>query len=256
MAKVTIKSEKEIELMRKSCRIVSEVLRLLGTSIAPGVTTGALDRIAEEYIQSQGGKPAFKGYGSDKRNLFPAAICASIDNEVVHGIPNGRELREGEIISIDVGVKKHGYYGDGAWTFAVGEISEEKRRLLQVTEEALYKGIAQARPGNRVYDISSVVQKFVEAQGFSVVKELVGHGVGRDLHEEPAVPNFVPSGSSSGVSLKPGMTLAIEPMVNSGVDKVRVHTDGWTVMTYDGKPSAHFEHTILITEDEPEILTK
>ena len=256
MPRVSIKSEREIKLMRVSCRIVSDVLRLLGSAIAPGVTTGGLDRIAEEFIRSQGGDPAFKGYGNDRRNLFPAAICASIDNQVVHGIPDGRVLREGEIISLDVGVKKDGYYGDGAWTFAVGDISEQKRHLLHVTEEALYEGIRQARAGNRVRDISAAVQKYVEARGFSVVKELVGHGVGKFLHEEPAVPNFVQAGNSGSMTLRPGMTLAIEPMVNVGTDRVKVHTDGWTVLTEDGKPSAHFEHTILITEDEPEILTK
>lgn len=256
MARVVIKSEKEVAFIRESCRIVGDVLRLLRSAVAPSVTTGALDRMAEDYIRSQGAEPAFKGYGSDKHNLFPAAICVSIDDQVVHGIPNGRELREGEIISIDVGVKKHGYYGDGAWTVAVGKISEEKRRLMNVTEEALYKGIARARAGNRVYDISAAVQKFVEGHGFSVVKELVGHGVGKNLHEEPAVPNFVPRDTSGGGNLKAGMTLAIEPMVNAGTDRVRVHADGWTVLTEDGQPSAHFEHTVLITEDEPEILTK
>lgn len=256
MAKVNIKSKPEIELMRESCRIVAEVLRLLAGVIAPGVTTGELDTIAEDYIRSQGGEPAFKGYGSDKRNLYPAAICASIDNQVVHGIPDGHELQEGEIISIDVGVKKNGYYGDGAWTFAVGRISEEKRRLMRVTEEALYKGIAKARSGNGVYEISAVVQQYVESNGFSVVKELVGHGVGRKLHEEPSVPNFVPHDHSGGERLKAGMTLAIEPMVNAGTARVKVHADGWTVLTADGQPSAHYEHTVLITEDEPEILTK
>lgn len=256
MGKVFIKSEREVELIRESCRIVADVLRLLKSSIAPGVTTGELNRLAEEYIMAQGGEPAFKGYGSDKNNLFPAAICASVDSQVVHGIPDGHGLHEGEIISIDVGVKKHGYYGDGAWTFAVGRISDEKRRLMQVTQEALFKGITQARVGNRIRDISAAVQEHVESQGFSVVKDLVGHGVGRELHEEPAVPNFVPPSSSGGRRLKPGMTLAIEPMVNAGTDRVRVRRDGWTVETEDGKPSAHFEHTILITEDEPEILTK
>lgn len=256
MGKGIIKSEREVELMRESCRIVADVLRLLSSAIAHGVSTGVLDRMAEEFILSQGGEPAFKGYGSDKRNLFPATICASIDSQVVHGIPGSRELREGEIISIDVGVKKNGLYGDGAWTFAVGKISDEKRRLMDVTEEALYRGIVQARAGKRVLDISRAVQQSVESNGFSVVKELVGHGVGHQLHEEPAVPNFVSRNASRGELLLPGMTLAIEPMVNAGADRVRVDTDGWTVATEDGKPSAHFEHTVLITEGEPEILTK
>lgn len=253
--KANIKSQHEIDLMRESCRIVAEVVRLLGSSITPGVTTGELDEIAEDYIRSQGGEPAFKGYGNDKRNLYPASICASVDYQVVHGIPGNHVLREGEIISIDVGVKKNGYYGDGAWTFSVGKISEEKRRLMLVTEEALYKGIAKARTGNRVYDISAAVQDYVESNGFSVVKELVGHGVGRKLHEEPSVPNFVPRDRTGGERLESGMTLAIEPMVNAGADRVKVHTDGWTVLTADGLPSAHYEHTVLITENEPEILT-
>ncbi len=257
MAKILIKSEEQIELMRESCRIVAEVLRLLASSIVAGITTSELDRIAEEYIRSQGAQPAFKGYGNDKRNLFPASICASIDEQVVHGVPDGRQLQAGEIISIDVGVRKLDYYGDGAWTFAVGKVSEDKRRLMRVTEEALYQGIARARPGNHVRDISEAVQRYVEDEGFSVVKELVGHGVGKKLHEEPAVPNFVSTDNpAAGVKLRPGMTIAIEPMVNAGNDKVNVHSDGWTVLTDDGRPSAHFEHTILITKDEPEVLTK
>lgn len=257
MGKIHIKSEREIELMRESCRIVREVLRLLGSAIAPGVTTGELDRMAEDYIRSQGAEPAFKGFGTDRNNLFPASICASIDDQVVHGIPDGRKLKEGEIISIDVGVKKNGYYGDGAWTFPVGNVSEEKQRLMRVTERALYKGIREARAGKRVLDISTSVQDVVESQGFSVVRDLVGHGVGKHLHEEPAVPNFVPSnGKGISVKLRPGMTLAIEPMVNKGTGRVKVGADGWTVLTADGEPSAHFEHTIVITEDDPEILTQ
>jgi len=255
MGKALIKSPREIEFMRESCSIVGEVLRLISGSIAPGITTGELDRMAEEFIRARDAEPAFKGYGNDRNNLFPATICASVDDQVVHGIPAGRELREGEIVSIDVGVKKNGYYGDGAWTFAVGRVSGEKRRLMDVTQEALRRGIVQARAGNRVFDISAAVQEYVEGCGFSVVKELVGHGVGRNLHEDPAVPNFVPKNSSEGALLKPGMTIAIEPMVNSGVDRVSVSSDGWTVVTADGRPSAHFEHTVLVTAEEPEILT-
>lgn len=256
MAKARVKTKEEIELMRESCRIVAEVLRLLGSAIAPGVTTAQLDAMAEEYIRSQGAEPAFKGYGNDKQNLFPGSICASVDDRVVHGIPNHEALRDGELISIDVGVKKHGYYGDGAWTFPVGLVSEEKRRLMRVTEEALYKGIEKARAGNRVYEISAAIQEYVENNGFSVVKELVGHGVGRQLHEEPSVPNFVPHNHRQGDVLLAGMTIAIEPMVNAGTDRVTTHADGWTVSTADGAPSAHFEHTVLITEGEPEILTQ
>ncbi len=239
--------------MQESCRIVAEVLRLLKGLIKPGLTTGEIDEIAEEFIRSQGGEPAFKGYGSDKKNLFPASVCTSIDDEVVHGIPGNRQLQEGEIISIDVGVRKKDYYGDAAWTFPVGRVSEEKARLMKVTEESLYKGIAMARAGNHVHDISANVQSHVEGAGFSVVRDLVGHGVGRNLHEEPAVPNYGERGT--GPVLVKGMTLAIEPMVNMGSYRVRVARDGWTIRTADGTPSAHFEHTVLITESTPDILT-
>lgn len=253
MAKATIKSPQEIELMRECCWIVAEVLRILKKFIQPGITTRELDAMAEEYIRSQKGEPAFKGYGADPGNRFPASLCTSIDDEVVHGIPGSRMLRDGEIVSIDVGVKKNGFYGDGAWTFQAGKISEEKARLMKSAEESLYKGIAQARAGNRVHDISAAVQSHVERDGFSVVRDLVGHGVGRSLHEEPAIPNYGQPGT--GPFLQKGMTLAIEPMVNLGRDQVRVDRDGWTIRTADGFPSAHFEHTILVTEAEPEILT-
>ncbi|MDI6802268.1 MAG: type I methionyl aminopeptidase [Bacteroidota bacterium] len=254
MTRILIKTKSEIELMRESCRIVAEVLKLLEISIKPGVTTKELDIIAEDYIRSQNAEPAFKGYGADKKNLYPATLCTSVEDEVVHGIPGDRKLIEGEIISIDVGVKKNNYYGDGAKSFAVGKISDEKKRLLEITEQSLYKGIEKALNGNRVFDISSAVQKHVEEAGFSVVRDLVGHGIGRSLHEEPQIPNFGQAGT--GESLKSGMTLAIEPMVNYGAYKVRFNSDGWTVKTLDGKPSAHFEHTVYITDSEPEILTK
>jgi methionyl aminopeptidase len=251
---IYVKSKQEIELIRESSRIVAEALKLVGARIRPGITTLELDKLAEDYIRSFGGVPAFKGYGSQKHNLFPATLCTSIDAEVVHGIPGKRELREGEIISIDVGVKKDRYYGDGAWTFPVGEISAEKQRLLSVTEESLYKGIEKAVAGNRVHDISSAIQSHVESNGFSVVRELVGHGVGRELHEGPNVPNFGKAGT--GAELKAGMTLAIEPMVNYGGYAVTMQPDGWTVITRDGMPSAHFEHTIAIVNGHPEILTR
>lgn len=249
-----IKTEKEIDLMREASRIVAEVLKLLEKSVVLGTRTEEFDQIAEDYIRSCGGEPAFKGYGSDQRNLFPASICVSIDDQVVHGVPDGRKLVEGEIVSIDVGVKKNRYYGDGAKTFAVGKISEKKARLLRVTEESLYKGIEQAVEGNFLYDISHAVQEHVEAAGFSVVRDLVGHGIGKNLHEEPPVPNFGKPGT--GVKLQEGMTLAIEPMVNSGTYRVKVAKDGWTVRTYDGEPSAHFEHTIVVRKGKPEILTR
>lgn len=251
---IYLKTKREIELIRESCRIVAEVLKLIGSQIKPGVTTLALDKLAEDYIRSFGGVPAFKGYGSQKNNLFPATLCTSIDAEVVHGIPGKRALKEGEIISIDVGVKKSGYYGDGAWSFAVGPVSAEKQRLLDVTRESLCKGIEKATVGNRVHDISAAVQSHVEANGFSVVRELVGHGVGKELHEPPNVPNFGKPGT--GPELKQGMTLAIEPMVNLGSYQVMIQPDGWTVVTRDGLPSAHFEHTIAIVDSVPEILTQ
>jgi methionyl aminopeptidase len=251
---VYIKTKREIELIRESSRIVAEVLKLVAAHVKPGVTTLELDKLAEDYIRSLNAVPAFKGYGSDKSNLFPATLCTSIDSEVVHGIPGKRTLREGEILSVDVGVKKDGYYGDGAWTFPVGEVSEEKRRLLRVTEEALYKGIEQAVEGKRVHDISHAVQEHVEQNGFSIVRDLVGHGVGKQLHEEPSVPNFGEPGT--GLKLKNGMTLAIEPMVNYGTWQVNVLADGWTIVTKDGMPSAHFEHTIAVVDGKPEILTQ
>ena len=226
---------------------------MMKTIVQPGVSTKELDALAEQFIRLQKAEPAFKGYGSDRKNLFPASLCTSVDDQVVHGIPGNRKLVEGEIISIDVGVKKNEFYGDGAWTFPVGKISAEKARLLRNAEEALYKGVAQARSGKRVHDISSAVQSHVEHEGFSVVRDLVGHGIGRNLHEEPPVPNFGQQGT--GPLLQPGMTIAIEPMVNYGAYQVRMETDGWTIRTGDGSPSAHFEHTILITESEAEILT-
>jgi methionyl aminopeptidase len=250
---IPLKSLEEIELIRESSRIVADVLKLVGSQVKPGITTIELDKVAEDYIRSLNGEPAFKGYGWDKNNLFPATLCMSIDSEVVHGIPGKRVLKNGDLLSIDVGVKKNGFYGDGAWSFAVGEVSEEKQKLMRVTEESLFIGIEQAAAGNKVHDISSAVQKHVEANGFSVVRDLVGHGVGKKLHEEPSVPNFGEAGT--GPVLKNGMTLAIEPMVNAGTWRVKLAADGWTVLTADGKPSAHFEHTIAIVNGKAEILT-
>jgi len=254
MAKVPIKTVKEIELMKESGRIVAEVLSLVGTRIKPGMHTRDLDALAEEYIRSRGGEPAFKGYGHDRDNLFPGTLCISIDDEVVHGIPDSRRIQEGQIVSIDVGVRKNGFYGDGAYTFAVGRTTEEKARLVKVTEESLYRGIAKARAGNHLHDVSAAVQEHVEAAGFSVVRDLVGHGIGRALHEDPSVPNYGTPGT--GLILKEGMALAIEPMVNAGSYKVQLEHDGWTVKTADGRPSAHFEHTIIVKKDEAEILTQ
>lgn len=238
--------------MREACRIVAEVLRLIGQQVRPGVMTGELDAAAEQYIRSRGGMPAFKGYGPSD-NPFPATLCTSVNEEVVHGIPGRRVLNDGDIVSVDVGVVKDGWYGDAAKTFAVGTVSAETQRLLRVTEESLNLGIEAMRSGQRVHDISSAVQVHVEDAGFSVVRDLCGHGVGRELHEEPSVPNFGKKGT--GAALVEGMTLAIEPMVNAGGWQVQVLEDGWTVVTKDGKPSAHFEHTVALVNGRPEILT-
>lgn len=250
---IFIKNAQEIDGIRKSCQIVAEVLHLLGSMIKPGITTKMLDEVAEDFIKSKGGIPAFKGYSQAGSFNYPASICASVDSAVVHGIPNNEELKEGQIISIDVGVQLNGYFGDAAKTFAVGKVSELKKKLMKVTEESLYRGIEKARSGNRVADISRAIQTYVESNGFSIVRELTGHGVGRYLHEDPSIPNYVVSGPSP--RLREGMTIAIEPMVNAGTYRVKTLRDGWTIVTEDGQPSAHFEHTILITKDEPEILT-
>jgi len=250
---IYIKTKKEIDLIRESCKIVAETLQLLKINVKPGITTYELDKIAEDYILSNNAKAAFKGYSQGGSFRFPGSICTSIDDAVVHGIPGQRVLNNSEIISLDVGVVKNGYYGDAAITVPVGNISSEKQKLLDVTEKALYIGIEEAKENNRLYDISGTIQEYVEGNGFSVVRELCGHGVGKYLHEDPSVPNFGKKGT--GVKLRNGMTLAIEPMVNLGKSKVHTGDDGWTVLTADGSPSAHFEHTILISNGKPEILT-
>jgi methionyl aminopeptidase len=251
---VTIKTEKEINLIRASSKIVADVLRLLEKQITHGITTKELDDLAEDFIQSSGGIPAFKGYGNDRHNLYPASICVSVDDEVVHGIPGKRVLKEGEIVSVDVGVLKNGFFGDGASTFPVGKVSEGKARLMKITREALDKGVEQAVEGNYLHDISSAVQQHVEAAGFSVVRDLVGHGIGRELHEDPPVPNY--GKARTGLKLKEGMTLAVEPMVNFGIYKVLTAPDGWTIQTADGEPSAHYEHTVVVRQHKAEILTQ
>lgn len=243
------KSERELVYMRDAGRIVALTLRELEKVIKPGVTTGELDAIAEAFIRRQGAEPAFKGlYG------YPASICASVNEQVVHGIPGARRLQEGDIVSIDVGTVLNGYCGDGAATFPVGTISSTAAALLRVTEEALGKGIEQAVAGNRLSDISHAIQQWVEDHGFSVVRDFVGHGIGRKMHEEPQVPNFGPPGR--GPRLEAGMTLAIEPMVNEGSYEVQVLEDNWTVVTRDGKLSAHFEHTVAVRDGAAEILTR
>lgn len=246
---IFLKSEKELDYMRESGRLTALVLEKMKEAVEPGITTKELDEIAEALIRQNGGIPSFKGYRG-----FPASICASINHEVVHGIPGLRKLRTGDIISIDVGVELNGFHGDSAITLPVGEISEEKARLIKVTRDSLAIGIEQAVVGNRLGDISHAIQKFVEAAGFSVVRDFVGHGIGKDMHEDPPIPNYGPP--NRGPRLETGMTLAIEPMVNLGTYRVRVLQDNWTVVTKDGEPSAHFEHTVAITAEGPEILTR
>lgn len=243
-----LKNKSEIVYIRQACRIVCELLSYLSEITKPGVTTLWLDSRAEDFIKKKGGVPAFKNY-----NGFPSSICTSINEEVIHGIPSGQRIGEGDILSIDVGVKKAGYYGDAAVTLPVGQVEPELLRLLRVTDEALYAGIERAVADNHVGDISRAVQETVERDGFSVVRDFVGHGVGKELHEEPPIPNYKTPGR--GPLLVPGMTLAIEPMVNMGTYEVEIKKDNWTVVTKDGRPSAHFEHTILISEHGPEILT-
>ncbi|KRF21992.1 type I methionyl aminopeptidase [Paenibacillus sp. LMG 31458] len=245
---IICKSEVELDLMREAGRIVAETHRLLARAIRPNITTKELDQIAEEFIRSQGAIPSFKGY-----NGFPGSICASVNEELVHGIPGPRKLTEGDIISIDIGAQYKGYHGDSAWTYPVGEISETARRLLAVTEQSLYRGIAEAKPDARLYTLSHAIQTCIEDAGFSVVIEYVGHGIGTDLHEEPQIPNYgVPD---KGPRLKPGMVLAIEPMVVVGERFVQTLEDDWTVVTADRTLCAHFEHTIAITAAGYEILT-
>lgn len=250
---ILIKSKKEIDYIRESCRIVAETLQLLKSNVKPGITTLELDKIAEDYIRSNNAIPAFKGYSQGNAPGFPGSVCASVDDEVVHGIPSSRILKDGEIVSVDIGVLKNGFFGDAALTVAVGNISDEKKKLMDVTECSLQLGIEQAVAGNKVHDISNAVQVYVEANGFSIVRDLCGHGVGKFLHEDPSIPNFGRKGT--GPKLKNGMTIAIEPMVNAGKYDVITANDGWTILTADGSTSAHFEHTILINNNSPEILT-
>jgi methionyl aminopeptidase len=245
---VIIKSQREIEQLKRSNAMVAEVFEKLRGMIIPGITTRELDQVAEEFILLKGARPAFKGYRG-----FPATLCISINDEVVHGIPGQRRLKEGDIVSLDVGVNYIGYFGDAAITLPVGEVDPEAKRLLEVTKKALYIGIEKAKAGNRLFDISYAIQSWVESHGFSVVRDFVGHGIGRELHEEPQIPNF--GTPHQGPRIEKGMVFALEPMVNEGTHEVRVLSDGWTVVTADGKRSAHFEHTIAITDDGAEILS-
>jgi len=246
---IILRSKHEIECMREAGRITADALTMVRDIAQPGVSTGELDQKVEEYIRSRGAFPSCKGYYG-----FPATICASINEEVVHGIPNfRRKLKDGDIISIDLVVNKNGYHGDSTITVPIGDVDESVLELLRVTEESLYKGIEQAISGNHLGDISHAVQEYAESFGYGVVRDYVGHGIGTDMHEEPEVPNYGPAGH--GILLEPGLVLAIEPMVNMGTEKTRTLRNGWTVITRDHKPSAHFEHTVAITENGPEILT-
>ncbi len=246
---ITVKSSRDLKLMREACVISARALQLGGKAVEPGVTTEEIDRIIRKYIESAGAKPSFLGYGG-----FPASACISVNDTVIHGIPGKRVIKAGDIVSIDVGAYFNGFHGDNAATFGAGDVSQEAKALMQATEESLYEGIRAATPGNRIGDIGAAVQRYVEERGYSVVRQFVGHGVGTDLHEDPSVPNFGTPGR--GVRLTPGMTLAIEPMINVGTHEVKILGDGWTTVTKDGKLSAHFEHTVAITPDGAVILTK
>lgn len=246
---VVLKTARELASMRAAGRISSGALRLAGEAVEPGVSTLEIDRIVRSYIEKQGATPSFLGYGG-----FPASACISVNNVVIHGIPDKKTvLKQGDIVSIDVGAYFEGYHGDNAWTFPCGDVSPEAQALMDATRESLFEGIKQAKAGNRLGDIGSAVQRYVEARSYSVVRDYVGHGVGAKLHEEPSVPNYGTPGH--GVRLLPGMTIAIEPMVNAGTHRVRTLDDKWTTVTADGKLSAHFEHTVAITADGPVIMT-
>ena len=245
---ITLKNDSQIEKMRIAGQILARLDEVLRKELRPGITTLELDKIAEDYIRSQGALPSFKGYGG-----FKGSICTSVNEEVVHGIPSSRKLKEGDIISLDMGSYINGFHGDCARTYGIGEITPECQRLIDVTQQSFFEGIKFAKAGNHLYEISSAIQKYVESNGFSIVRDYVGHGIGHNLHEDPAIPNFKPMGR--GPKLVKGMVLAIEPMVNMGKWQVDVLSDGWTAVTRDGLPAAHYENTVLITDGEPEILT-
>lgn len=246
---VVLKTSRELAAMRAAGKISARALKLAGEAVEPGVSTFEIDRLVRRYIEGQGATPSFLGYGG-----FPASACISVNDVVIHGIPKkGQILKEGDIVSIDIGAYFEGFHGDNAWTFPCGDVSKEAQALMDATRESLFEGIRAAQPGNRIGDIASAVQQYVEARGYSVVRDFVGHGVGAKLHEDPSVPNYGTPGR--GVRLLPGMTIAIEPMINAGVHTVRTLSDGWSTVTTDGKLSAHFEHSIAITPDGPVILT-
>ena len=246
---IILKTDAQIEIMRKAGKIVAETLEMIGDKVKPGITTAEIDRAAEEFILSRGAKPAFKGYRG-----FPATTCISVNEEVVHGIPGNRMLVEGQIVSVDLGCIVNGFYGDSAATFPVGQISEEKRKLIEVTRRSLEVGLSHVKDGNKLGQVSAAIQKCVEDEGFSVVRDMVGHGIGKNLHEDPQVPHFGPE--EAGPVLKKGMVIAIEPMVNAGGYQVVQKADGWTIVTADGSDSAHFEHSVAVTDNGLDILTK
>ena len=246
---IRIRSKKEIELIATSCQIVSDTLDMLSDHVKPGVKINDLDKMAEKFIINCGARPAFKGYMG-----FPATLCVSVDDEVVHGIPNDRILKEGQIVGIDCGAEKDGYFGDHARTFSVGKITNDKQKLMDITHKSLMLGIAEASPDNFVSDIGYAIQSYVEKFGYSVVRELVGHGIGTELHEEPQIPNY--GEPKQGYRLREGMCIAIEPMINLGSKEIKTDSDGWTIRTLDGQVSAHFEHTIAITSNGPKILSQ
>lgn len=249
---IYLKTSEDIALMRESALMVSRTLGLIAAEIKPGVIPSKLDKLAEEYIRDNGGIPAFKGY-KGASGPFPATLCISINETVVHGIPGDKPLNEGDIISVDCGVKKNGFFGDHAYTFEVGEVKPEVRQLLKITQECLYKGIEQMVAGNRIGDISYAIQQHAEKNGYGVVRELVGHGLGKNLHEEPEVPNYGSRGN--GPKINEGLVLAIEPMINLGKKNVKQLNDGWSIVTADGLPSAHFEHDVAVVNGKPEILS-
>ncbi len=251
---IILKTQREIQLLREANLIVAEILKKLGEMVQPGMTTGELDQMADHMIMKANAKAAFKGYKMRNSRPYPAAICSSVNEEVVHGIPGPRILKEGDVVGVDVGVVHKGFVGDAAWTYPVGNISAEAHKLLQTTREALYKGIEQAVEGNRLFDISGAIQNHVESNGFSVVRDFVGHGIGRNMHEPPQIPNYRASGWNP--RLQAGMVMALEPMVNVGTWKIKLLDDDWTAVTADGKLSAHFEHSIAITDNGPFILSQ
>jgi methionyl aminopeptidase len=251
---ITLKNQQEIELIRRACEILKVVFREISPLMVPGGKAGDIDRLAEESIRRQGGRPAFKGFQGLEGLQYPASACISIEAEVVHGIPGKRIFQSGQIVGLDIGVELEGYYGDAARTFLIGEVSPERQKLVRVTRESLDRGIDQARKNRRLSDISHAIQAHVEKQGFSVVRELTGHGIGKSLHEDPQIPNYGLPGR--GPKLQPGMVLAIEPMINLGRKEVATLQDGWTVITQDNLPSAHWEETVVVTDRDPLILTR